>query len=131
MISTGGVFADIDGDGYLDLLVTSLSDGNTLFLYDGKEGFLEKRESGMGESRRSYTMALADLNGNGLLDLYIVNYKKETVIDTHSAAELTEEKTVHLMDGKLEVRPEFEGIFKIIETAEGPYRNEIAEQDEL
>src|SRR5690625_7624134 len=35
------------------------------------------------------------------------------------------------MDGKLEVRPEFEGIFKIIETAEGPYRNEIAEPDEL
>src|SRR5690625_6081533 len=34
------------------------------------------------------------------------------------------------MDGKLEVRPEFEGIFKIIETAEGPYRNEIAEPDE-
>ena len=76
-------------------------------------------------------MALADLNGNGLLDLYIVNYKKETVRDTHSAAELTEEKTVHLVDGKLEVRPEFEGIFKIIETAEGPYRNEIAEPDEL
>lgn len=131
MNSTGAVFADIDGDGYLDLLVTSLSDGNTLFLNDGKGGFIENSESGLGESRGSYTMALADLNGNGLLDLYIVNYKKETVRDTHSAAELTEEKTVHLVDGKLEVRPEFEGIFKIIETAEGPYRNEIAEPDEL
>lgn len=129
--STGAVFADIDGDGYTDLLVTSLSDGNTIFLNDGKGGFIENRESGLGESRGSYTMALADLNGNGLLDLYIVNYKKETVRDTHSAAELTEEKTVHLVNGKLAVRPEFEDIFKIIETTEGPYRNEVAEPDEL
>src|SRR5690625_7924101 len=94
MSSTGAVFADIGGDGDLDLLVTSLSDGNTLFLNDGKGGFIEKRESGLGESRGSYTMALADLNGNGLLDLYIVNYKKETVRDTDSAAELTEEKKI-------------------------------------
>src|SRR5690625_6934717 len=51
MNSTGAVFADIDGDGYLDLLVTSLSDGNTLFLNDGKGGVIEKRASGLGESR--------------------------------------------------------------------------------
>src|SRR5690625_5991287 len=101
MNSTGAVFADIDGDGYLYLLVTSLSDGNTLFLNDGKGGFIAKRESGLGESSGCYTMALADLNGNGHLALYIVNYNKETERDSHSAAELTEEKPVHLLDGKL------------------------------
>lgn len=129
--STGAVFADVDGDGYTDLLVTSLSDGNTLFMNDRMGGFIKSDVSGLAESNGSYTMALADINGNGYLDLYITNYKKETVRDTHSASDLAEEKTVHLVDGKLEVRPEFEDIFKVIETKEGPYRNEIAEEDEL
>lgn len=129
--STGAVFADIDGDGFPDLLVTSLSDGNTLFLNDGEGNFNQINESGLGESNGSYTMALADINGNGFLDLYITNYKIETVRDTHPASDLTEEKTVHLVNGELKVRPEFENIFKVIETADGPYRNEIAEEDEL
>src|SRR5205814_2484765 len=39
--STGAVFADLDGDGDLDLLVNSLGGGTRLFLNDGKGHFVE------------------------------------------------------------------------------------------
>ena len=39
--STGAVLADVDGDGNLDLLVTSLGHGLRLFLNDGKGRFHE------------------------------------------------------------------------------------------
>src|SRR5437870_2916176 len=45
--SAGAVFADVDGDGSLDLLVTGLGVGTTLFLNDGKGHFHEAAASGL------------------------------------------------------------------------------------
>src|SRR5206468_3363898 len=45
--STGAVFADIDGDGDLDLLVNSIGGGTRLFLNDGRGRFTEARNSGL------------------------------------------------------------------------------------
>lgn len=80
--STGCVLADIDGDGDLDLLVTGLYNGVRLFLNDGQARFTEKTiEAGLQSSHGFTTLALADINGNGWLDLYATNYRNDTIRD--------------------------------------------------
>jgi len=80
--STAAVFADVDGDGDLDLLVNSLGGGTRLFFNDGRGGFTEAMESGLVRKFGSMSMALADIEGNGRLDLYVANYRTTTVRST-------------------------------------------------
>src|SRR5437764_1189042 len=80
--STAATFADIDGDGDLDLLVNSIGGGTRLFLNDGKGHFQEVIEAGLTRKFASTSMALADLDGDGALDLYVANYRTTTVRST-------------------------------------------------
>jgi enediyne biosynthesis protein E4 len=86
--STGAVFADINGNGHLDLLVTAMHGENVLYLNDGTGQFTRSEGSGLGEARGSITMALADITGNGYPDLYITNYKERSVKDMYTTREL-------------------------------------------
>jgi hypothetical protein len=80
--STGAVFADIDGDGDLDLLVTGLGCGVRLFVNDGKGKFRETtRQAGLASNAASMSMALADVDGDGDLDLYVTNYRMSSLQD--------------------------------------------------
>jgi hypothetical protein len=86
--SAGATFADVDGDNDLDLLVTAPGGPNACFRNDGTGKFTEVTESA-GLSPKpgrtgSTTMALADIEGDGDLDLYIANYKRISVKDQHS-----------------------------------------------
>jgi enediyne biosynthesis protein E4 len=73
--STGAVFADINGDGHLDLLVTSMGGPNACFLNDGHGHFTNATAAaGLMSKLGSTSMALADIDGNGTLDLYVANY---------------------------------------------------------
>ncbi|HEY0456880.1 MAG TPA: VCBS repeat-containing protein [Verrucomicrobiae bacterium] len=83
--STGAVFADVDGDGDLDLLVNSLGGGTRLFLNDGKGHFAEAASSGLLRRFGSTSMALADIDGNGTLDLYVANYATTKIEDRPNA----------------------------------------------
>ncbi|REL24669.1 hypothetical protein DYD21_17590 [Rhodohalobacter sp. SW132] len=86
--STGAVFADVNGNGYLDLLVTALQGENVLYINDGEGNFTKDENSGLGPSLGSNTMALADFTGNGYPDLYITNYKERSVKDIYTTREL-------------------------------------------
>lgn len=80
--STGAVFADVDGDGHLDLLVNGVGTGTRLFLNDGKGHFHEATDEwGLRSRTGSMSMALADTDGDGFLDLYVANYRSSTVRD--------------------------------------------------
>lgn len=80
--STGAAFADLDGDGHLDLLVTGLFRGVRLFLNEGTGRFREATAgSGLESTAASTSLALADVDGDGLLDLYVVNYRNDTLRD--------------------------------------------------
>ncbi|MCW9707981.1 FG-GAP-like repeat-containing protein [Fodinibius salsisoli] len=129
--STGVVLTDVTGDGFPDLLVTSLTKTNELYINDGKGHFSLKKDSGLGKSKGSKTMTLADINSDGLLDLYITNYKLRTVRDLYSTEELDYDNTVTIKDGELIVNPPFDEYYTVIETEGGPYMNEVGTSDEL
>lgn len=126
--STGTVFADVNGNGHLDLLITTLDSENVLYLNDGTGRFELQKNSGLGASNGAMTMALADINGNGYPDLYIVNYKKRTARDLFPFTELSTENMV-VQDS---LKPPFDDYFTLLDRGElPPDPREIAETDEL
>jgi len=80
-LSTGALLADVDGDGDLDLLVNSIGGGTRLFLNDGSGRFTEKGDSGLLRKLGATSMAFGDLDGDGLPDLYVANYRTSTIMD--------------------------------------------------
>jgi enediyne biosynthesis protein E4 len=72
--SGGATWADVDNDGYLDLLV--VADGrNTLFRNLGGAGFEDVTEAaGLHDLGKSKGAAWGDYDGDGFLDLYLVNW---------------------------------------------------------
>lgn len=79
--STGAVFADVDGDGDLDLLVNSIGGGTRCFFNDGRGIFVEGTEGRLAKQYSGMSMALADVDGDGDLDLYVANYATTTFRD--------------------------------------------------
>jgi hypothetical protein len=61
--STGATFADVDGDGDLDLLVNGIGSGTRLFLNDSQGHFTEATNSGLLRRFGAMTSALADIAG--------------------------------------------------------------------
>ncbi|HTG45506.1 MAG TPA: VCBS repeat-containing protein, partial [Verrucomicrobiae bacterium] len=79
---TGAVFADVNGDGNLDLLVNSVGRGTHLFLNERNGHFVESTACGFQQKSGSTSLALADVDGDGDLDVYVANYRSETIRST-------------------------------------------------
>ncbi|TRX60178.1 T9SS type A sorting domain-containing protein [Fulvivirga sp. M361] len=80
-IKTSGVIAgDINNNGLVDLFVTTESlRPNLLYINQGNGTFLERsNEAGITGNVWSTGAAFSDVNRDGLLDIYVVNYIKET-----------------------------------------------------
>lgn len=130
--STGVVFADVNGDQFPDLFITSLSDSNVLYINNGDGSFSLRKNSGLGESNGAMSMALADVNGDGSLDLYITNYKALAAKDIYSIQELTNDNTLTTFEnGDVQVKPEFQRHFSVIDIDGKPVRVENGTTDEL
>lgn len=100
-LSTGMAFADVDGDGRLDLLVNGIGAGTRLFMNQGQSVFRERTDSGLVRRGGSHSLALADADGDGDLDLYVTNYRTTTFKDRPAG----ETRDVKIIDGKPVVKP--------------------------
>ena len=79
--SNGATFADINGDGRLDLLVTSFQGPNACFLNLGDGRFTNTTAAaGLLSKGGSTTQALADIDGDGDLDLYVCYFGMEAIL---------------------------------------------------
>ena len=101
-LSTGCAFADLDGDNDLDLLVNSLGGGTRLFFNDGRARFTESKTEWPARRLGATSLALADVDGNGYLDLYVTNYRSDTFHDNPEGLKIT---TRQLPDGTIGVEP--------------------------
>ncbi len=73
--SSGALFADVDGDRDLDLVVNSFDGPNSLFLNDGLGRFSGTgAASGLTTQQGATSMAMGDLDGDGDLDLYMCHF---------------------------------------------------------
>ena len=99
-VCRGAVFADVNGDGRLDLLVSTLGDGVLCFTNRGDGTFADATESaGLSSHYGAMTLALADVDGNGTLDLFVANSRTD---DVHDRPNLPGA----MVDGKLVLAPE-------------------------
>jgi len=106
--STGATFADVDGNGTLDLLINGLGTGTRLFLNDGRGHFTEAQDSGLVHQYGAMTCTLADISGTGVLDLYVANYRTNTVRTTgFSLLKMGQRRMIMPQDrGHLEITPD-------------------------
>ena len=108
-ICRGAVFADIDGDGHLDLLISTFGNGVICFKNQGDGHFTENtRSAGTASPFGAMTLALADVDGNGTLDLYVVNSRTNDIRDAG-------EVQLQMVAGHLEVPPAMQSRLFLVE----------------
>ncbi len=130
--STGTVLSDIDGDNDLDLLVTALGGPNAVFLNDGSGQFHEvTKEAGLAGNSGATTMALADVDGDGDLDIYMANYKTILAKDIYTPFELSYDEIVSEENGGYKIREKFIDHYTVEVRGNQILWFEMAEEDAL
>lgn len=116
MDSTGVALADLDGDGDLDLVFATVGRGAHIYANDGKGVFSNATPAGGLNGRMGgMSLALADIEGDGDLDIYIANYRTVTIRDepnTRFTIRMVEGKpTVAAINGRPATAPEYKDRF--------------------
>ena len=105
----GAVFADINGDASLDLLVATTGQGVLVFQNNGRGQFTNVTQMARTESAYGSTsLALADVDGNGSLDLYVANNRTEDIRDRGQV-------NLRLVNGKPAIPPEWKDRLTVVD----------------
>lgn len=121
---TGATFADVDGDGDLDLLVNTIGQGTLIMLNDGHGVFHDAAPNApLNYLKAGMTLALADVDGDGSLDLYVANYRTTTIRDMPNARLRINEENGQLVVTALNDRPTTEAdlVGRFLATRDGRF----------
>ncbi|MBI1808612.1 MAG: VCBS repeat-containing protein, partial [Gemmatimonadetes bacterium] len=132
LATTGAVFADVNGDGALDLIVGTLGGPLKLWLNDGKGHFTDAtKASGLDSGYAATTLTLADVDGNGTLDLYVATYKTRNALDAYPPQARSFDQVVKKIGEHYEVLPQWKKEYRIEERADlgGIVRSQRADVD--
>ena len=81
---TGVAAADLTGDGHPDLVLNTHADGVRMLVNDGR-GIFTPRPFSQESARGGHSLALADVDGDGWVDLYVCNYRQKALMDMPNA----------------------------------------------
>ncbi len=108
--SSACLFADVDGDGDLDLVVDSFEGPNVLLLNDGSGRFTSTgKASGLTTQQGATSMAMGDLDGDGDLDLYMCHFGTISILRDGAAV------SVRTVNGQPAVTGRFANRLKIVD----------------
>lgn len=117
MDCSGAAFADLDGDGDLDLLVNSYGQGTLLFVNQG-DGHFRPSDTVLNPGQGGSSLALADIDGDGDLDLYVANYRTRTIADEpgtrFTLTRVNGEPVVAMVNGLPVTHPEVTNRFRFM-----------------
>ena len=117
---SGAALADLDGDGDLDLVVNTVGFGTHLFANDGQAHFTELTKTNvLNPGKAGMSMALGDIEGDGDLDLYVANYRRETIRDQPglklTGNTVNGRPVVVSVNGRPTTEPDLRGRFTLLE----------------
>lgn len=78
--SRGGAFADVNGDGVVDLYQLGSDIPNRLYLGDGNGHFVRQFDAGVEDTGFGQCVCFGDVDNDGDLDLFLTNYDKSNIL---------------------------------------------------
>ncbi len=130
--TTSVVLADVNGDRHLDLIAGTFGGPLKLYLNDGKGHFTDATAgSGLSGGVNATTMTLADVDGNGSLDLYVATYKTRNALDAFPPQARAFDQVLKKVGDSVVVLPEWRAEYRVEARPDlgGFMRSQRAERD--